>query len=121
MLNLITAQDSFGAAIGSAELGTMGVNLKFSTGSGSSSYYLGTTLGYYKHGQQEFKPGSELKCGAGDIEIGSGAAIMIEGNGMGAGIRSRVQVQPAELHIELRIRYHNRVYRQKQEQQMRRP
>lgn len=86
VLNLITAQDSFGAAIGSAELGTMGVNLKFSTGSGSSSYYLGTTLGYYKHGQQEFKPGSELKCGAGDIEIGSGAAIMIEGNGMGAGI-----------------------------------
>lgn len=85
VLRLVTAQDSYGAAIGSGELGTLGLNLKFKAGNGSQ-HYLGPELGYYKDGQQEFKPGSELKCGNGDIEIASGATVIIEGNGYGPGI-----------------------------------
>ncbi len=84
-LTLITAEGSYGAAIGSGELGQMGEEFRYKPGSGTR-YYLGPDLGYYQHGQQELKADSTLKCGSGNIQVNSGAVILIEGNGFGPGI-----------------------------------
>lgn len=90
-LKLITAPQSYGAAIGSSEISTMCADITYKAGQGT--WYLDleetgadgiTRTVRYKHGQEVFT--GDMRCGSADITIQSGVNIIIEGNGNGAGI-----------------------------------
>ncbi len=87
-LKLITASGSYGAAIGSSEIATMGEGITYKAGQGQ--HYVVVDGVTYKHGQEVFT--GNLKCGSATLDIQSGANIIIEGNGHGAGIGSGASV-----------------------------
>lgn len=87
VLKLSTASGSYGAAIGSGELTSMGTGIRFKSGSGTK--YDAGSLGQFSNEQQELDrntPTKGMTFQNANIEVAQGAVILIESNGYGPGI-----------------------------------